>query len=373
MKVFCSGNIAIALGALAAGVDFYAGYPITPSSDIMEYMAQELPKRGGVFIQAEDEISAIFMLIGASWGGAKAMTATSGPGFSLMQEGIGIAVMTETPLLIVNVMRCGPATGQASKAAQGDIMQARWGRHGDQMVVVYAPSTTHECFWLTVKAVETAERLRVPVILLSDELIAHTWESIDIKERIKISERPRPDGMNIPPFGSRDPKNVPPMPPLGKGFNVVVTGSTHDKWGFRHTTHPEVHRELVTRLLMKVKLNLDWISEYEIINEGAEIGIIAYGSTARSASAAIKILNNLGVNVSLFKLKSLWPLPEEALKEFLDNLEIAIVPELNLGQLIYDVERLADRGVKVYKYSKIGGGIPIYPEELVDFILKIRR
>jgi len=215
-KRFWSGNIALAEGALAAGVDFYAGYPITPSSEIMEHMARELPKRGGVFLQAEDEIASIFMLIGASWADAKPMTATSGPGFSLMQEGLGIAVMTETPLLVVDVMRVGPGTGQASKAAQGDLLQARWGRHGDQIIPVFAPSSAQDCFDLAIFAVNTAEKLRTPVILLSDELLAHTWEAVEVPEEVERAERRRPAGKE-PPFGSEDPAFLPPCPAWGKG------------------------------------------------------------------------------------------------------------------------------------------------------------
>ncbi len=372
VKKLWSGNIAVAEGALAAGVDFYAGYPITPSSEIMEHMARELPKRGGIFFQAEDEIASIFMLIGASWADAKPMTATSGPGFSLMQEGLGIAVMTETPLLVVDVMRAGPGTGQASKAAQGDLLQARWGRHGDQIIPVFAPSSVQECFELTVFAVNVAEELRTPVILLSDELLAHTWETVRIPKEVERAERPRPKN-HEPPFGSADPRRAPPMPRLGEGHALLVTASTHDRWGLRQTSDPEVHRELVERLWAKIWLNQEKLSRYEAVGvEEAEVGIVAYGSVARSAIAARKML--LGkVSVGVVVLKTLWPFPEEPIAELAQRAKALLVPELSLGQLVWDVERVAQGSCPVVKFSKVGGGIPIYPEELAKRIVEVAK
>lgn len=367
-----SGNIAVAEGALAAGVDFYAGYPITPSSEIMEHMARELPKRGGVFLQAEDEIAAIFMLIGASWADAKAMTATSGPGFSLMQEGLGIAVMTETPLLVVDVMRVGPGTGQASKAAQGDLLQARWGRHGDQALPVFAPSSVQDCFELTVFAVNTAERLRTPVVLLSDELLAHTWETVRVPGEVERAERRRPRD-HEPPFGSPDPRLPPAMPRLGEGHALLVTASTHDPWGLRQTSDPEVHRALVERLWQKIWLNREELFRYEAVGvEEAEVGVVAYGSVARSALAARKILAGR-VRVGVVVLKTLWPLPEEPIRALAERARALLVPELSLGQLVWDVERIAAGRCPVLRFPKVGGGIPIFPEELAARILEILR
>lgn len=366
-RKFWSGNIAVAEGALAAGVDFYAGYPITPSSEIMEHMARELPKRGGIFLQAEDEIAAIFMLIGASWADAKPMTATSGPGFSLMQEGLGIAVMTETPLLVVDVMRAGPGTGQASKAAQGDLLQARFGRHGDQILPVFAPFSVQDCFDLTVFAVNVAEKLRTPVVLLSDELLAHTWEEVAVPTAVERAERRRPVGRE-PPFGSADPRLPPPMPRLGEGFGVLMTGSTHDPWGFRRTSDPQTHRALVTRLWEKIWLNRDWLCRYEAFGlEEAEVGIVAYGSTARSALAAKALLSGK-VKVGVIILRTLWPLLEEPIRELAERARFILVPELSLGQLIFDVERIVAGRCKVLHFSKVGGGLPIYPEELAEKI-----
>ncbi len=370
MRELLAGNAAVAQGALAAGVDFYAGYPITPSSEIMEYLARALPKRGGVFFQAEDEIAAIFSLIGASWAGARAMTATSGPGFSLMQEGLGIAIMTETPLVVVNVMRLGPGTGQASRAGQGDLMQARWGRHGDQHLVVLAPATVQDCFDLTVLAVHTAERLRVPVIVLSDELIAHTWEPVEIRDVERVE---RPHG-HEPPFGSDFPARIPPMPPLGQGFFVSVTGSTHDAWGVRTTSDPVIHRQLVERLTEKVLAHRQEFTVYEAHGvEGAEVGIVAFGSVARSAMAAREILASAGVRAGVVVLKTLWPLPEEPIRELAGRAQALVVPELSLGQLRLDVERVAAGRCPVVGFSKVGGGLPIYPSEIVSKVQEVFR
>ncbi len=359
----------MAEGALAAGVDFYAGYPITPSSEIMEHMARELPKRGGIFLQAEDEIAAIFMLIGASWADAKPMTATSGPGFSLMQEGLGIAVMTETPLLVVDVMRAGPGTGQASKAAQGDLLQARFGRHGDQILPVFAPASVQDCFELTVFAVNAAEKLRTPVVLLSDELLAHTWEEVILPKEVERAERRRPRGQE-PPFGAEDPRIPPPMPRLGEGFGVLMTGSTHDPWGFRRTSDPETHRALVTRLWEKIWLNKHWLCRFEAVGlEEAEVGIVAYGSVARSALAAKALLSGR-INVGIVVLHTVWPIPEEPILALAERVRFLLVPELSLGQLIFDVERIVAGRCQVLGFNKIGGGVPIYPEELAEKILE---
>lgn len=366
-KKFWSGNIAVAEGALAAGVDFYAGYPITPSSEIMEHMARELPKRGGIFLQAEDEIAAIFMLIGASWADAKPMTATSGPGFSLMQEGLGIAVMTETPLLVVDVMRAGPGTGQASKAAQGDLLQARFGRHGDQILPVFAPFSVQDCFDLTVFAVNVAEKLRTPVVLLSDELLAHTWEEVAVPREAERAERRRPRNME-PPFGSEDPRIPPPMPRLGEGFGVLMTGSTHDPQGFRRTSDPGTHRDLVTRLWEKIWLNRDWLCRYQAFGlEKARVGIVAYGSAARSALAARTLLSGK-IDVGVVVLQTVWPLPEEPILKLAERARFILVPELSLGQLVFDVERIVAGRCQVLGFGKIGGGVPIYPEELAEKI-----
>lgn len=372
-KLLLTGNEAIALGALNAGCVFYAGYPITPSSEIMHYMAKEMPRRGGVFIQAEDELAAINMIIGAALAGSKSMTATSGPGFSLMQEGIGYAVMVEAPIVVVDVMRAGPATGQATKPAQGDIMQARWGRHGDQYIVVLAPSNQQEAYDLTIKAFEIAWKLRVPVIVLTDEFIAHGREVIEIKEELNTDEKCQYS--DKPPFGSLDPRKVPPLPPLGRGYNLLVTGSTHDEWGYRDVHSYETHFKLVRRLKDKIWLNINELFMYETYGENnAEIVFVTFGSVARSVKSAVKELNSKGISSLLIRLNTLWPLDIKVLRKYLVNAEVIIVPELNLGQLVYDVERVVvDEDIRIISFNKVGGGIPIYPRELVSLVEEMRN
>ncbi len=372
MRKLLSGNEAIAEGALAAGCNFYAGYPITPSSEIMHYMARELPKRGGVFIQAEDELAAVNIVVGASLAGAKAMTATSGPGFSLMQEGIGYAVMVEAPIVVVNVMRVGPATGQATKPAQGDIMQARWGRHGDQYVVSLAPSTPQESFELTIEAFNIAEELRVPVIILIDEFIAHGREVVVFKEMAIKYRRTVVEG-GEEPFNSMNPRIAPPLPELGSGKYLLITGSTHNGWGYRDVHNFETHFNLVKRLKDKVMLNIDKLFMYEVHgDEEPEVLFISYGSTARPAKEAVNKLRSMGVRAKLVKLKTLWPIDVGLIKKLGGNPEAVIVPEQNLGQLIMDVERIySPFEYKVVGYNKVGGGIPIYPSELVEEALRV--
>lgn len=364
---FWTGNIAIAEGALKARCGFYAGYPITPSSDLMEYMARELPKRGGVFIQAEDEIAAINMVIGASIAGLKAMTATSGPGYSLMQEGLGYAIMTEVPVVVVNVTRLGPATGQATKAGQGDVMQARWGRHGDQYSVVLSPASVSECFKMAIEAFNISEMLRVPVTILVDELIAHLWESVDIPGKVDVIDRIWASNLDIPPFGS-DEKLVTPMHPIGKGFNVLYTGSTHDFWGFRKTQDPETHEKLVNRLKQKVFNNINKIFFYEIYGNDPpyDVGIVTYGSIYLSTIDAVRKLKK-HVKVAVLKLNTLWPMDYDILEEFANSCHKIIVPELNLGQIIYDIYAVKDRRY-VYPFNKVGGGRPVFPEDIYNYI-----
>jgi len=371
-RALLTGNEAIAEGALVAGCNFYVGYPITPSSEIMHYMAKELPKRGGIFFQAEDEIATINIAIGASWGGARVMTATSGPGFSLMQEGIGYAVMTETPLVVVNVMRAGPATGQATKPAQGDLMQARWGRHGDQVTPVLAPESPQECIELVIKAFAISEELRVPVIVLIDEFIAHMREVVKIPDKVKIPSRKRPKDHSQTPFGSPDPKIAPPMPPLGEGYYVLVTGSTHNERGYRDTRSFETHFKLVKRLWNKIWLNIDKLFNYEAWGiEDLEVSFVSFGSISRSVKKACRILRDKGIKAGYIRLKTLWPLKLEPLIKLSERSKIIIVPELNLGQLILDVERAIKSNVKVISYGKVGGGEPIYPSELVKLVIEV--
>lgn len=371
---FWSGNIAIAEGALRAGVNFYAGYPITPSSDLMEYMARKLPEREGVFIQGEDEIASINMIIGASIAGAKAMTATSGPGYSLMQEGLDLAIMLEAPLVVVDVMRLGPSTGQATKSSQGDVMQARWGRHGDQYTVVYTASTLEDAYTGIVQAFNTAELLRVPVTFVIDELTAHLWETIRIPKKIEIIDREWTDKDSYY-FDSEDPAKAPPMPILGKGLNVLYTGSTHDGRGVRKTQDPDIHSRLSRRIKEKVWRNMEKIFRYDMYpadHNEFDVGIVAFGSVARSARETVDQLERKGIKTRLLNLYTLWPIDYDILRKFCGKASIIVVPETNLGQLILDVYMVKNR-TDVHPYNKIGGGIPIFPGELTNFIQEVYR
>jgi len=371
-RMFLTGNRAIALAALDSGLGFYAGYPITPSSDLMEYIAVELPRRGGVFIQAEDELASINMVIGASIAGAKSMTATSGPGYSLMQEGIGLAVMLEVPIVVVDITRLGPATGQATKAGQGDLMQARWGRHGDQYTAVFSASTVRDAYDITIHAFNVAESLRVPVTLLIDELTGHLWETVELPDAPTIVDRVWTD-RDGEFFHSDNPSIPPPMPKLGVGLNVLYTGSTHDGRGFRKTQDAEIHSRLVRRLRDKVFRNIDKIFRFNVYpmdGEDVDIVFISYGSVSRSAMEATRILIDKGYRAKSIDLNTLWPMDYNLLRRLVGDSTIIIVPELCLGQLIYDVKMIAG-GDRVYGYNKVGGGIPIYPSELVEYVGRV--
>jgi len=362
---FMQGNEACAEGAILAGCKFFAGYPITPQSEIMRYMAEKLPKLGGVYIQAEDEIAAICSVIGASWAGAKAMTATSGPGFSLMQEALSYAVMTETPLVVVDVQRLGPSTGQATKCGQGDIMQSRWGRHGDQALVVLAPYSPQEMLELTARAFSIACKLRTPVIVLSDETVAHMREEVYIPEGLEAPEPPRPKPGEAEFFGSREPAGVPPMPRVGDGFNVMVTGSTHDSRGYRKTADPQVHRRLVTRIVAKIESREPELRDIDYYGvESPELLLVAVGSAARSVKEAVRRLLSRGARAALFRPRTLFPFPASTLSQLAEEAKAVLVVELNLGQLIEEVRKHIKPPCRVEGLNKIGGGEPIAPSEV---------
>jgi 2-oxoglutarate ferredoxin oxidoreductase subunit alpha len=361
---FMQGDEACAEGALAAGCRFYAGYPITPASEIMIRMVHRLPDVNGVFIQMEDEIGSISSVIGASWAGAKAMTATSGPGISLMTESIGYAGITETPCVIVDVQRAGPSTGQATRPAQGDIMQVKWGCHGDVEIIAFAPWSVQEMYDLTIKAFNCAERFRVPTFILADEAVGHLRETLLIKEEVEIFDRYKAPG--LPPFGTDEPNGVPPMPAFGEGANLLVTGSTHDPWGFRKTADPQTQARLTERLVRKVK---DFRAEI-LLTEGhfltdAEIGIIAYGFTARAALAAIKKLCQQGIKVGLLRLISIWPFAEEAVAELGRNCRVIFVPEMNRGQIAGEAKKFTS--TPIIPLPKTNGEV-FEPAEIVETI-----
>jgi 2-oxoglutarate ferredoxin oxidoreductase subunit alpha len=367
---FWQGNEACAEGALAAGCRFYAGYPITPASEIFEHLAYRLPQVGGIVVQMEDEIASLGAVIGASWTGAKAMTATSGPGFSLMQEFLGYAFMTETPLVVVDVQRAGPSTGQATKCGQGDVMQARWGTHGDYAAVALAPNSVQEMFELTIRAFNLAEAYRTPVILLADEIIAHMREQVQVPsiEDIALVERKKPKPSDTKFFMLPD---IAPMPSVGEGFNVAATGSTHDETGRRFTADPVVHRRLVETLVGKIKNNADKFLDFEAYNvDDCKVGVISYGCTSRAVYEAVELAQEKGVRAGFIRLKTVWPFPEKAVREMAEKCKAMVVPEMNLRELFYEVERAVHGAVPVFSVNKVGGSEMITPEELAAEIVR---
>ncbi len=359
------GNEACALGAIAAGCRFYGGYPITPSSGIAEQMVRLLPAADGVFVQMEDEIASLAAVIGASLGGSKAMTATSGPGFSLMQEHIGYAAMTEVPCVIVNVMRGGPSTGLPTSPSQGDVMQARWGTHGDHPAIVVAPSSVGEVYELTVRAFNLAERFRTPVIVLYDEIVGHTRESVALPERVEVFDRVRPD-CDPASFWPKVPASngVPPLPAFGDGYRFHVTGLAHDQRGFP-TQDTETAGALITRLHAKVDDHDDEVIEVEnFMLEDADIAIFAYGIVGRSAREAVLQARACGLRVGLIRPLTLWPFPSRQVAETAAQVDKMIVAEMNLGQLVAEVERAACGRTEIVTHLRADGE-PITPAELL--------
>ncbi len=354
---FMQGNAACAEGALAAGCRFFGGYPITPSTEIAETMARRLPKAGGVFISMEDEIASIAAVIGAAWTGARAMTATSGPGFSLMMENIGYAAMTETPCVIVNIQRGGPSTGQPTRAAQGDMLQCRFGSHGDYSTIAITPNSVQEMFDLTVKAFDLADRFRVPTFLMSDEIVGHMRERVTIPDAVDI-QRPRPLAEGSLPFAAGEDK-IPGFAPFGSGRAVHVTGLTHDERGYPDTTDPEAHDKLVRRLIAKVESARRDIADYEIVNPGAETVFVTYGPPSRTVEQVMR--DHPDDSIGHLRLRIVWPFPEFALKEF-PNAKVFLMPELNMGQVVREVQRHVDQ--PVVSIPKIGGELHT-PAELV--------
>jgi 2-oxoglutarate ferredoxin oxidoreductase subunit alpha len=364
---FLQGNEAVAEGAIAAGCRFYAGYPITPSSEIMERMAARVGEMGGVFIQMEDEIASISAMIGASWAGAKAMTATSGPGFSLMQEAIGYAAFTETPCVIVDVQRAGPCTGQSTRVGGGDIMQAKWGSHGDYQAISLSPWSVQEMFDFTIRAFNLSERYRNPAFVMAEEATGHLRENILVPPKIEVFSRKKAKG--APPFGTEDVDGVPPMPAFGEGERLLVTGSTHDAWGVRKTDAPEAHAKLVGRINEKILKNRAKIVETEAyFLEDSQAAVVAYGFTARSGLYAVKALRKEGKKIGLLRLKTLWPFPEEEIREAGRGLKKMIVPEMNLGQVAGELRKVFPGDVLSLCQTT---GEVIRPEEIIDFLRRI--
>ncbi|MCW2277169.1 2-oxoacid:acceptor oxidoreductase subunit alpha [Heliophilum fasciatum] len=368
------GNQACAEGAIYAGASFYAGYPITPSTEIAEILSERLPQVGGRFIQMEDEIASMAAVIGASVTGAKAMTATSGPGFSLKQENIGHAMITEVPCVIANVMRLGPSTGGPTSPAQGDVMQARWGTHGDHPVITLCPNSVQECFELTVKAFNMAERFRTPVFIMFDEIIGHMRERVVLPEpgQIPVVNRKKPEvgPESYKAYEPVDETLVPPMASFGDGYRYHVTGLTHDETGFA-TTKPEKMAAHLQRLHDKINNFLPEVVDYEEQSiEDAEVVLLAYGSVARAASRAVKDARAAGLKVGLIRPITLWPFPGEAVKKAAAKAKAVIVAEMNLGQIINEVRVAVEGQAPVYGVLRADGE-PISPTEILAKIKEV--
>jgi 2-oxoglutarate ferredoxin oxidoreductase subunit alpha len=364
------GNTACARGALAAGCRFFGGYPITPSTEIAEVLARELPKVGGKFIQMEDEIASMASIIGASVGGLKGMTATSGPGFSLMQENIGYAAMAEIPCVVVNVQRLGPSTGRPTSPSQGDVMQARFGTHGDHPIIALSPTSVRETFDLTVKAFEFSERYRTPVILLLDEVIGHMREKVELPSGMLLPAEREP--VEVPPewyeVYSESPTDVPPLASFGQGYRFHITGLHHDSRGFPTDRLDEV-QSWIERVFRKIENNLDDIVLTESHGvENMHTLVVAYGCTYRSARQAVNTARQQGHRVGLLKLLTLWPLAEAQIRALSERVDRVVVPELNLGQMALEIERVAGQA-KVQRVNRIDGQI-IKPAEILVHILE---
>ena len=370
-EFFIQGNEACAKGALKAGCRFFAGYPITPSTEVAETLARELPKVGGSFVQMEDEIASAGAIIGGSWGGTKSMTATSGPGLSLMQENIGYAFITETPIVVVDVQRGSPSTGQPTMAAQGDMMQARWGSHGDYEPIALSPSSVQEFFDFTIKAFNLAEQFRTPVFVMADEVIGHMREKITVEDDIEIVARKRPeDKDNFLPFKNVE-NGTNPMPSFGDGFNIHVTGLTHDERGYPDTNDPKTHHEFVQRLCDKILNNRDKICSVKSGEcEDAETIIVSYGAPVRSAIEAVEKARAEGKKVGYVKIDTPWPFPEEQIQELCANASNVLVVEMNLGQMFYEVDRVLRKDTDVHLLGVIGGLLPT-PDEILSKIDEI--
>jgi 2-oxoglutarate ferredoxin oxidoreductase subunit alpha len=372
---FLDGDHAACEGALAAGARFAAGYPITPSTEVVERFSQRIPKVGGTFIQMEDELAASIAIQGAVWGGAKAFTVTSGPGFSLMMEHIGYAAMTETPCVFIDVQRGGPSTGLPTLPAQADMMQVKWGSHGDYEVIALCPNSPQECFDLTIDAFNLAEKYRVPVFVMMDEVVGHMTEKVVIPSADQIEVEPRH-------FTKKDKESfrlyqpceneVPEMVKAGDGYNIHVTGLTHDERGYPNMT-PPIQDTLVKRLKTKITDNADKICRHETANlDDADVVVVSYGITSRVAERAITLAQQKGLKVGKFRLITAWPFPENAIRELASKVKAFVVPELNLGQMVREVERCAGGQARTIAVPHAGGTVH-NPDQILKAIQEAAR
>ncbi len=367
---FIHGDAACAEGGLAAGCRFFAGYPITPATEVAERMARRLPEIGGVYIQMEDEIASMAAILGASWGGVKSMTSTSGPGFSLMMENIGLGMITETPCVVVNIQRGGPSTGLPTLVGQADVMQARWGSHGDYGCIALAPSSPQDCFDFTLDAFNLSEIYRQPVFVMADEVVGHMTEKVVIpkRENLHIVQRRTPQGKreDYLPFDTTGPLPA-PMAVAGQGYHVHVTGLTHDERGYPVITDAVQERN-VRHIVDKIKKNADKIIRVEAVElEDAEVVLVAYGCTARTARQAVEDLRNQGRKVGLLRLITLWPFPSTIVRSMAQRVKAFVVPEINYGQIAYEVERTAQGKAEVMLVGLMGGAVHT-PGEIAEAV-----
>jgi len=358
---YLDGDHACSEGAIAAGCRFAAGYPITPSTEVVERLAQRFPHVGGRFLQFEDELAASIALLGGAWGGAKACTVTSGPGFSLMMEHLGLAAITETPCVFFDVQRAGPSTGLPTQPAQGDMMQARFGSHGDYRIIALCPNSPQECFDLTIEAFNMAEEYRVPVLVMLDEVVGHMTEKVVIPDQkdIKVTERrwtKKPPG-EFKLFAPAEGSLVPEMVKPGDGYRIHVTGLTHDERGYPKMTVPE-HEKMQMRLWNKIVLNSDKIVKYEAKDlDDAEVVVVSYGITSRIAERAIQQARAQGAKVGSFRLITAWPFPEKEILQLSKKVKAFVVPELNLGQMVLEVQRIVEGRCKTIPVPHVGGTV----------------
>lgn len=358
---FMHGDFAVAEGGLAAGCNFFAGYPITPATEVAERMAARLPEVGGIYIQMEDELGSMAAILGASCAGVKSMTSTSGPGFSLMMENIGLGAMMEIPTVVVNIQRGGPSTGLPTLVGQQDMMQARWGSHGDYPIVAYTPASPQECFDLTLEAFNTAERYRTPVLVMADEIVGHMTERVVIpkEEEIEVVERKRPKGEPIeylPYLADKD--LIPAMAIAGEGYRVRMTGLTHDERG-RPVIDAEAEAELVERLLDKISSHASQIVRYEERETvDADVIVISYGITSRCANRAVDIAREEGIKAGMFRLITAWPFPVERVRQLSEGAKAIVVPEINYGQMVLEVERVVCGRAPVLGVTYVPGTLP---------------
>ncbi len=367
---FMNGDYACCEGAIAAGCRFFAGYPITPATEIAERISMRLPMVGGIYIQMEDEIASIAAVLGASWGGMKAMTSTSGPGFSLMMENIGLGICTETPCVICNIQRAGPSTGLPTHVAQGDMMQARWGSHGHYEIIAIAPSSPQEMFDFTVWGFNLSEEFRLPVLIMADEVVGHMNERVVIADEseMEIVNRRKP---NVPPEEylpyRQGPDGVPILPDCGDGYRIHVTGLTHDERGYP-VMNAQAQAQMVGRLIGKIRRNrARIIKTREFYLDDAEVVVVAYGITSRSARSAVADARERGIKAGLIKLDTIWPFPVELIRSVSAHVKAMIVPEINAGQIVLEVERCVGGNCIVHLVPHFGGGV-IKPKQIISAI-----